>query len=146
MANPEERPDHGLSKAALFVMQLDPPVLAKLLRELSESELTRLMQVYSQHADPEAKPERLSGVAGEFLRLRNHRPLAHLREAMGLAFGDTAEQLLRYDRWKTISERVNPRALAAVLRGERPEAIAIVLVTPLNFVGNKLWSFRRRKK
>jgi putative flippase GtrA len=24
------------------------------------------------------------------------------------------------------------------------QAIAIVLVTPLNFVGNKLWSFRRR--
>jgi putative flippase GtrA len=24
------------------------------------------------------------------------------------------------------------------------EAVAIVLVTPLNFVGNKLWSFRRR--
>jgi putative flippase GtrA len=24
------------------------------------------------------------------------------------------------------------------------QAVAIVLVTPLNFVGNKLWSFRRR--
>jgi putative flippase GtrA len=24
------------------------------------------------------------------------------------------------------------------------QAIAIVLVTPLNFVGNKLWSFRRQ--
>ncbi len=29
--------------------------------------------------------------------------------------------------------------------GEQPaQAIAIVLVTPVNFVGNKLWSFRRR--
>ncbi len=26
----------------------------------------------------------------------------------------------------------------------RAQAIAIVLVTPLNFLGNKLWSFRRR--
>jgi putative flippase GtrA len=26
------------------------------------------------------------------------------------------------------------------------QAIAIILVTPLNFVGNKLWSFRRHKK
>ena len=26
------------------------------------------------------------------------------------------------------------------------QAIAIILVTPLNFVGNKLWSFRRRKE
>ena len=25
------------------------------------------------------------------------------------------------------------------------QAIAIVLVTPLNFVGNRLWSFRRRE-
>jgi putative flippase GtrA len=24
------------------------------------------------------------------------------------------------------------------------QAIAIVLVTPVNFIGNKLWSFRRR--
>jgi putative flippase GtrA len=24
------------------------------------------------------------------------------------------------------------------------QAIAIILVTPLNFVGNKLWSFRRK--
>jgi putative flippase GtrA len=28
--------------------------------------------------------------------------------------------------------------------GELPaQAVAIVLVTPLNFVGNKLWSFKR---
>ena len=26
------------------------------------------------------------------------------------------------------------------------QAIAIVLVTPLNFIGNKLWSFRRHRK
>jgi putative flippase GtrA len=26
------------------------------------------------------------------------------------------------------------------------QAIAIILVTPLNFIGNKLWSFRRHKK
>jgi putative flippase GtrA len=25
------------------------------------------------------------------------------------------------------------------------QAVAIVVVTPLNFVGNKLWSFRRHK-
>ncbi len=25
------------------------------------------------------------------------------------------------------------------------QAIAIVLVTPLNFIGNKLWSFRRHR-
>ena len=35
-------------------------------------------------------------------------------------------------------------ALVAASLGEVPaQAIAIVLVTPLNFVGNKLWSFRR---
>ena len=36
-------------------------------------------------------------------------------------------------------------ALVALGLPEVPaQAIAIVLVTPLNFVGNKLWSFRRR--
>ena len=33
--------------------------------------------------------------------------------------------------------------VAADLREVPAQAIAIVLVTPLNFVGNKLWSFRR---
>lgn len=33
----------------------------------------------------------------------------------------------------------------AGLGPELAAAIAIVLTTPLNFVGNKLWSFRRRK-
>ena len=37
------------------------------------------------------------------------------------------------------------RGLVAVGLGKIvAQAIAIVLVTPLNFVGNKLWSFRRR--
>jgi putative flippase GtrA len=36
-------------------------------------------------------------------------------------------------------------ALVRLGLGEIPaQAIAIILVTPLNFVGNKLWSFRRR--
>jgi putative flippase GtrA len=35
--------------------------------------------------------------------------------------------------------------LVAAGMGELPaQAVAIVLVTPLNFIGNKLWSFRRR--
>jgi dolichol-phosphate mannosyltransferase len=35
-------------------------------------------------------------------------------------------------------------ALIAAGLGEVPaQAVAIILVTPLNFVGNKLWSFRR---
>ncbi len=36
-------------------------------------------------------------------------------------------------------------ALVAAGMGELPaQAVAIVIVTPLNFIGNKLWSFRRR--
>jgi dolichol-phosphate mannosyltransferase len=34
--------------------------------------------------------------------------------------------------------------VAAALDKILAQAIAIILVTPLNFVGNKLWSFRRR--
>ena len=35
--------------------------------------------------------------------------------------------------------------LVAAGMGELPaQAVAIVIVTPLNFIGNKLWSFRRR--
>lgn len=127
MANTEERSEGIVNKAVLLVMQLEAPVLAKLLRELSESELTRLMQVYEKQGDQETKPEHLMTVANQFIRLRSHNPAAHLREALGIAFGDGAEQVMRFERWKTISEKVNPRSLAAVLKGERAEAIAIVL-------------------
>jgi putative flippase GtrA len=40
-------------------------------------------------------------------------------------------------------------ALEVLIRLGLPEitaqAIAIVLVTPINFVGNKLWTFRRKR-
>jgi flagellar motor switch protein FliG len=108
-------------------MQLQPPVLARLLRELSQHELTRLVQVYEQQAAIEANSDLLARVADEFLRLRARNPTAHLREALDLAFGEGAEQILQHDRWKTISERINPKALATVLKDERMEAIAIVL-------------------
>lgn len=48
----------------------------------------------------------------------------------------------------TVSLLANIIVLAALVAAGADEflaqAIAIVLVTPLNFIGNKLWSFRRR--
>ena len=35
--------------------------------------------------------------------------------------------------------------IASGLRAVTAQAIAIVLVTPVNFVGNKLWTFRRKR-
>jgi len=62
--------------------------------------------------------------------------------------GHVAYQGLRFLVVSTIALAANLALLYALVRfgvDELPaQALAIVLVTPLNFVGNKLWSFRRR--
>ena len=61
--------------------------------------------------------------------------------------GHVAYQGLRFLVVSTIALAANLALLYALVRfgvDELPaQALAIVLVTPLNFVGNKLWSFRR---
>ena len=62
--------------------------------------------------------------------------------------GSVAYQGSRFLVVSVISLLANLAVLYALVEfglGALPaQAIAIVLVTPLNFVGNKLWSFRRR--
>jgi putative flippase GtrA len=62
--------------------------------------------------------------------------------------GHLAYQGLRFLVVSTAALAANLTVLHLLVRLELDEvlaqAIAIVLVTPLNFVGNKLWSFRRR--
>ena len=62
--------------------------------------------------------------------------------------GNVAYQGLRFLVVSTIALAANLVVLYLLVEaglGALPaQAIAIVLVTPLNFVGNKLWSFRRR--
>ena len=61
--------------------------------------------------------------------------------------GHFAYQGMRFLVVSTISLAANVLLLSALVAlglDEVPaQAIAIILVTPLNFVGNKLWSFRR---
>jgi putative flippase GtrA len=62
--------------------------------------------------------------------------------------GHVAYQGLRFLVVSTLALAANLTLLAALVQlgvGKvLAQAIAIVLVTPLNFVGNKLWSFRPR--
>jgi putative flippase GtrA len=62
--------------------------------------------------------------------------------------GHVAYQGLRFLVVSTIALAANLELLYGLVRlgvDELPaQALAIVLVTPLNFVGNKLWSFRRQ--
>ncbi|RDI73231.1 putative membrane protein [Gaiella occulta] len=63
--------------------------------------------------------------------------------------GHVGAQGLRFLAVSTASLAANLLVLHVLVRAGLGEivgqAIAIVLVTPLNFVGNKLWSFRRRQ-
>jgi putative flippase GtrA len=63
--------------------------------------------------------------------------------------GGVVAQGARFLAVSSLALIANLVVLALLVRvvglGELPaQAIAIVLVTPVNFVGNKLWSFRRR--
>ena len=61
--------------------------------------------------------------------------------------GHVAHQGLRFFTVALIAYGANLGILSALIalgmNKVVAQAIAIVLVTPLNFVGNKLWSFRR---
>jgi dolichol-phosphate mannosyltransferase len=62
--------------------------------------------------------------------------------------GHIAYQGLRFLVVALIALAANEVILAALIAADLgkvvAQAIAIVLVTPINFIGNKLWSFRRR--
>jgi flagellar motor switch protein FliG len=117
------------NKAALLLTALEKPVLARVLKRLSGSELTRLMQAYEKEmAKSSPNEDELTVVVKEFLSMCGHNTSGHLREALVLAFGaESADQIMRQDHWRAISERVKPAALAAMLRSEMPEAVAVVL-------------------
>ena len=63
--------------------------------------------------------------------------------------GRLVYQGMRFLLVSTIALAANLVALEVLIRLGLPEiaaqAIAIVLVTPINFVGNKLWTFRRKR-
>ena len=64
--------------------------------------------------------------------------------------GAVAYQGLRFLVVSTLALAANLVILEVLVRAtDGPifaQAVAIVLVTPVNFVGNKLWSFRRRRR
>ncbi len=129
MADQEVGNSESVNKAALLMSTLDKPVLAQVLKHLKSSELARLKQVYEQQAaSGSPSEEQLTAVGKEFLESGGHQGASHFKEALVLALGpQNAERITRQDYWATMSKRVKPKALAGLLQGERPEAVAIVL-------------------
>lgn len=117
------------NRAAMLVLTLDKNVLANVMKHLGSNELTLLMQGY-EHLIRSGMPsdDQLLNVGKNFLETGFVNPTTHFKDALVMAFGpESADQILRHDHWRMISERVKPEALAQVLRGERTEAMAIVL-------------------
>ena len=61
-----------------------------------------------------------------------------------LRFPKVAKWLERYPPKPQTDAEYRPATDEWVVKAWSGEAGQIVLVTPLNFVGNKVWSFRRR--
>jgi len=129
MADQEVGNSESVNKAAVLMRTLDKPVLAQVLKHLKSSELARLKQVYEQQAaSGPPTEEQLTAVGKEFLESGGHQGASHFKDALVLALGpQNAERITRQDYWATMSKRVKPKALAGLLQGERPEAVAIVL-------------------
>jgi len=125
----QQSKDDGLNRAVLLMMTLEKPVLARLLRHLSSKELSRLMQaqdVFAKSAAP--SNSELMAAGNAFLSSNSSGSPNNFKDALAMAFGeDGADQILRQDQWRTIADRVKPEKFAAVLRGERAEAVAITL-------------------
>jgi flagellar motor switch protein FliG len=125
----QESKDDGLNRAVLLMMTLEKPVLARVLRHLSSKELTRLVQahdVLAKSGTPSSA--QLMAASTTFLSSNGTGSSSNFKDALALAFGeDGADQILRQDQWRTIADRVKPEKFAAVLRGERAEAVAITL-------------------
>ncbi len=116
-------------KAAHLVMTLKKDVLAKVLKHLNEGELTRLMRAYEHEQAEGGKEAALVQTGKEFLEASaNTGASGHFKEALVLALGeDSASQIFRQDRWRTIAAKAKPATLAAILKDERPEVVGIVL-------------------
>jgi flagellar motor switch protein FliG len=124
-----ESKDDGLNRAVLLMMTLEKPVLARVLRHLSSKELTRLVQAHDALAKSGTpSSSQLMEAGTTFLSSNTTGSSSNFKDALTMAFGeDGADQILRQDQWRTIADRVKPEKFAAVLRGERPEAVAITL-------------------
>jgi len=130
MSDHQESTEQPVSKAAMFLMTLEKPVLASVLKHLNTDELSQLMREYEREARHRVPgEEQLANVGKEFLQDRPSDASNHFKDALVLAFGQNgAQRIARRDQWRTIAERVKPERLAAVMRDERPEAVAIVLL------------------
>ena len=70
----------------------------------------------------------MASVGKIFLSSEPTASASTFKDALVMAYGeDNADQILRHDQWRTISERVKPETFASVLRDERPEAVAMAL-------------------
>jgi flagellar motor switch protein FliG len=129
MEGQESKTADGLNRASLLVMTLDKPVLASVLKHLSPKELTRLMGGYEALVSSgQAQSSQMASVGKIFLSSESAGSTSNFKEALVMAYGeDNADQILRHDQWRTISERVKPETFASVLRDERPEAVAMAL-------------------
>jgi flagellar motor switch protein FliG len=129
MEGQETKSSDGLNRASLLAMTLDKPVLARVLKHLSPKELTRLMSGY-EAAITAGRPDgsKMASVGKIFLSSEPAASASTFKDALVMAYGeDNADQILRQDQWRTISERVKPETFAAVLRDERPQAVAMAL-------------------
>jgi len=90
---------------------------------------------------------RLAAIGSFLVAVTNNYTWNHLWTFQGHG-GHVAHRGLRFFVVAVLALAANLVVLEVLIRlglGEIPsQAIAIVVVTPINFIGNKLWTFRRK--
>jgi len=120
----------GLRKAAVLILALDRHVLSSVVKHLRSDEVSRLMEHLEQDVNFSRPDENeLKLVINEFLSARKGpAPALHLREAMEEAFGEhAADHIMRNQRFRTITEKMEPQSLARILQNEGPQLSAAIL-------------------
>jgi flagellar motor switch protein FliG len=124
----------GVRKAATFLLALDPPVAGKVMKHMSERELSILTEEMTRIGD--VTPEQVNVVLEEYVEAGETfdvEPLLErmLEEALG---PEKAKKLLDRVRRRTRDRepfrslrKLNLNQLLSVLKGEHPQVLALVV-------------------
>ena len=128
----------GSEKAAIVVMQMPPPVASAVLKELSESEVSRISRVIAEMS--ELEPTSVSEVMGEFMERVQVVSTVNqggvevarriLRERMGAVRAEEEMEALlgnRGSRPLAFLSGLDPAQIAAFLAEEHPQSAAVVV-------------------
>ncbi|MGH7907265.1 MAG: FliG C-terminal domain-containing protein [Candidatus Binataceae bacterium] len=138
---------NGLDRAVLLLQALDREAMSKIINLLTVQEIA-LIRRHLEVAGLQPGESEVQSVLRQFLLQTGSTTSDYLREILSAAVGpEGEEEMERRSRWQALVERVSPEAMAALLKGERPETVAVALSHfPAHYSGEILSCFSEEQR